>query len=153
MVGAGLHASLASANETDLQVWLSAWVTAEGGEPGDLTYKSASVDLNADGIDEEIVFLEGPYWCGSGGCNALVLQANGVGYDIVGQFSVTNAPIGLLATVSHGWRDLFVHVGGGGMPSGVVAMRFDGTAYPMNPTVDGDPLDVGFKGKVLIADD
>ncbi len=34
-----------------------------------------------------------------------------------------------------------------------VAMRFDGTAYPSNPTVDGDPLDAGFKGKVLIADD
>lgn len=150
---AGVSAPIAFGSESDLRVWLAEWVAAQGGQPGDLTYESASVDLNADGVDEEIIFLEGPYWCGSGGCNALVLQTNGMGYDLVGQFSVTNVPIGLLATVSHGWRDLFVHVGGGGMPAGVVAMRFDGTAYPSNPTVDGDPLDAGFKGKVLIADD
>lgn len=138
-----------------MRAWLDAWVDAQDGEvdAGPTQYSLGFHDLDGDGRDEALVLLSGRYWCGSGGCDALVLRPRESGYDILMQSSVTNAPIGVLGSSSHGWRDLFVHVGGGGIPSGAVAMRFDGTSYPQNPTVDGDPLPEGFKGKVLIADE
>jgi hypothetical protein len=110
-------------------------------------------DLDGDGADEAIVFVLGPNWCGSGGCNAYVLTPAGDGYRAVMDATVTDTPIGVLPTTSHGWLDLFVSVGGGGVPAGTVAMRFDGTAYPRNPTVaPAEPVDAA-GGEVLIAGD
>lgn len=142
-------------DEVALRAWLDDWLIREAGE-ADASETRPSIaffNLDGQGGDETIVLLVGPYWCGSGGCDALVLRDTGAGYDIVMQSSVTSAPIGVLATSTNGWRDLFVQVGGGGLPAGAVAMRYDGTGYPSNPTVDGDPLPAGFKGKVLIADE
>ncbi len=36
-------------------------------------YVAAFRDLNSDGVHEAIVYLVGSSWCGSGGCNTLVL--------------------------------------------------------------------------------
>lgn len=142
-------------DDAALRAWLDDWLVQQAGE-ADAGATSTSIvfyDLDGQGEAEAIVYLVGRYWCGSGGCDALVLRDTGAGYDIVMHSSVTGAPIGVLSTSTQGWRDLFVQVGGGGLPAGAVAMRFDGTAYPSNPTVAGDPLEPGFKGKVLIADD
>lgn len=110
-------------------------------------------DLDGDGADEAVVFVLSPNWCGSGGCNAYVLTPAGDGYRVVMDATVTETPIGVLPTTSHGWLDLFVSVGGGGAPAGAVAMRFDGTAYPSNPTAaPAEPVDAA-GGEVLIAGD
>lgn len=45
-----------------------------------------------------------------------MLKANGTGWDVVTETSVTRTPIGVLETTSNGWRDPFVTVSGGGMP-------------------------------------
>lgn len=36
---------------------------------------------------------------------------------------------------SHGWRNLVVGIGGGGLPAGNAEFEFDGKTYPSNPTV------------------
>jgi hypothetical protein len=154
----GLLAGLAvaapvAADEAAVKAFLVEHLS-EGGqyEVGPANVAMASIDLNADGSDEVIVYLMGQYWCGSGGCNAYVLEASGDSYAIRMETSVTQTPIGVLETSTNGWADLFVSVGGGGMPGGQVTLAFDGTAYPDNPTTDGAPGKL--KGEVLIdADD
>jgi len=117
-------------------------LNADGGE---LTYASASVDLNGDGADEALAYVAGPMVCGSGGCSLYVLTRDGAVWRVVTRTTVTQTPIGVLSTSTHGWRDLAVLIGGGGAEAGWVRLAFDGRTYPANPTtapatpVDGQP--------------
>ncbi|MBJ3783995.1 hypothetical protein [Devosia sediminis] len=140
----------AKADEAMVRAFMEDWIEEQGGAAEETDMAIGFVDLDYDRVDEAIVLLSGQYWCGSGGCDALVLRSNANGYDIIMESSVTRAPIGVLGTSSNGFRDLFVQIGGGGLPAGPVAMRFDGAAYPSNPTADGEDLPEGFKGKVVI---
>ena len=100
------------------------------------SYRAANADLNGDGQSEVVVYLSDPSFCGSGGCNALVLQRLRRGYRVVMRSTITRLPIRRLATRSHGWSDLGVKVGGGGiMILYEAALRFDGHRYPSNPTL------------------
>ena len=100
-----------------------------------VTYALAWSDLNGDGADEAIVYLAGPYFCGTGGCPTLVLTAAGPMWSKVGDISVSRTPVTALDSTSNGWKDLTVAVSGGGGASGNALLKFDGTAYPANPTV------------------
>ncbi|HEX5000007.1 MAG TPA: MliC family protein [Terriglobia bacterium] len=106
---------------------------------GDLEihYFDGSVDLNSDGKPELLVYVAGPMVCGSGGCNLLVFTPVGNGYRLVSRISVTRPPIRASNNRSSGWRDLIVHVSGGGARSEDVALSFDGKSYPKNPTTPG----------------
>jgi hypothetical protein len=115
---------------------IPAFLRGQAGE-GEGTWRAAAVDLDGDGADEVVAYLMGAMWCGSGGCNALVLAPEGDGWRVVTETSVTQTPIRVLETSTNGWRDLSVGVGGGGRESGQVRLTFDGSAYPTNPTVDG----------------
>ena len=82
------------------------------------------------------VYLVGPYYCGSGGCNLLILRREGGAYLLAGNVSVTRPPIRVLETETNGRPDIGVRVSGGGTAEGYEArLRFDGTSYPRNPTV------------------
>ena len=109
-------------------------------------YVAAFSDLNGDGTLEAIVYLISNGWCGSGGCNTLVLTPAGDSWKVVGNIAITRPPIRVLASSSHGWRSLGVWVQGGGIQPGYEAeLPFDGKTYPRNPTVpparrlDGKP--------------
>lgn len=104
-------------------------------DAGSIDYALAWQDLDGDGADEAIVYLTGPYFCGSGGCSLLVLTKAGAMWREVGKVSTVRTPIAVLATRSHGWRDLAVKVAGGGGPVGTVLLRFDGAAYPGNASL------------------
>ena len=39
-----------------------------------------------------LVYLVGPEYCGSGGCNLLILRRGASGYDVLGETTVTRAP-------------------------------------------------------------
>jgi hypothetical protein len=99
------------------------------------SYKWAEADLNGDGQAEQFVYANDRDFCGSGGCTLFVLQRQPVGYRVVLRSTVTQLPVRLLATSSHGWRDLAVDVAGGGIHSGTVRLRFQGNKYPGNPTL------------------
>jgi len=98
-------------------------------------YVDAYVDLNGDGIEEVIVHIIGRSFCGSGGCNTLILAREGASYKVVSNMTITRPPIRVLRSASHGWRNLSVWVAGGGIRPGYEAeLRFDGQTYPRNPS-------------------
>ena len=74
------------------------------------SYKWAEVHLNGDGQAEQFVYATYSDFCGSGGCTLFVLQRQPVGYRVILRSTVTQLPIRLFATSSHGWRDLAVGV-------------------------------------------
>ncbi len=99
-------------------------------------YGLAYWDLNADGTPEAIVHFVGKKWCGSGGCNTLILTPNGSSWRIVANIRITRPPICVLSDISNGWRSISVWVQGGGIQPGYEAeLRFNGKTYRTNPSV------------------
>ncbi len=114
-------------------------------------YEAASVDLDGDGRPEALIYADAPNDCGSGGCDLYILTRAGPSWRVVTQTSVTRLPIKVLATTTHGWRDLAVLVAGGGILQGhLVRLRFDGMSYPSNPTMPPATAIHGDPGKMLI---
>ena len=94
-------------------------------------------DLNGDGRAEALVYILGRENCGSGGCKMLVLEQSGRTFRVRADLSVTRLPVAVLQEKSHGWRNLTVLVGGGGVIPGYRAvLPFDGQHYPENPSVE-----------------
>jgi hypothetical protein len=100
-------------------------------------YLDGSTDLNADGQREAIVHVVGGTACGTGGCPTLVFTHAASGFRLISTITVSNPPIRASSSVTNGWRNLIVHVAGGGATSREVELLFDGKSYPGNPTVAG----------------
>lgn len=116
-----------------------------------VTYEAAFVDLDGDGKQDIVAYASGPEYCGSGGCSMGILRATGKGYDTIGRTTVTQLPIRLLSSRSHGLHDLGVAVSGGGASGHAVRLRFDGRRYPSNPTTLPDSATMSTEaGHVLI---
>ena len=99
-------------------------------------YRAARADLDADGVDDLLMLLDDPNWCGDGGCSLLVFHGDAdAGYRLVTETTVTHAPIAVGAQRHNGWHDLLVGVGGDGTQAGTVALQFNGEGYPRNPTL------------------
>lgn len=104
----------------------------------DTRYLAASVKLNEAGPASEqvLVYLLGREWCGTGGCDMLVLDHVGSDYKIVSEISIVQLPVRILQSRSHEWRDIAVWVQGGGIQPGYEArLRFNGKIYPGNPSL------------------
>src|SRR2546423_1792045 len=100
-----------------------------------IRYYYNRVDLNGDGRPEVIVHLVGSSICGTGGCNTLIFQPARKGYRLVADISLTRTPIIVSPRRTRGWNDLVMYVVGGGIIRGYhVALRFNGSTYPDNPT-------------------
>jgi hypothetical protein len=109
-------------------------------------YIAAFVDLKGDGKQEIIVYVTGRWWCGSGGCQTLILSPAGSSYRVVTKILITRPPIRVLTNASHGWRSIGVWVQGGGIQPGYEAeLRFDGKTYPISPA---NPPALPLTGKV-----
>lgn len=105
----------------------------EEGETPMLTV--AWIDLTGDGLEDALVTVESPSWCGSGGCTLLVLEAMADEHaDEFGPFRVaaeiayTNGEVTVLHDSSHGWRDIVVPNNGDW-----AVLQFDGETYPNSP--------------------
>ena len=97
-----------------------------------------------------LVYLVGMNWCGTGGCNLLILRPGATGWEPVGNISRVSSPVRVLTTSSNGLPDIGVTVsGGGGPPAYEARVAFDGRAYPRFPS--DEPL-VGAEGTVVITD-
>jgi len=97
-------------------------------------YKYSLVDLNDDGIPDAIVLMTGER-CGSGGCNLVILRGVGDGFRVLSSSNISREPVAVLPETSYGWHTISVYVGGGGVGYEPVLMRFNGTRYPLNPTL------------------
>ncbi len=114
-------------------------------------YVVALRDLNEDGVPEAIVYLVGNEWCGSGGCNMLVLKRNGVSWSIVTKIRIARTPIRILPDMSNGWHSIGVWVQGGGIQYGYDAeLDFNGVSYPSNPSIPPARRLKSVKGDVVI---
>ncbi|UOR14427.1 hypothetical protein [Qipengyuania aquimaris] len=120
-------------------------------EDGSMRYALAWNDLDGDGADEAIIYLAAPYFCGTGGCPTLVLTPAGPMWRKVGDISVSRTPVTVLDSATNGWKDITVAVSGGGGPSGNALLKFDGEAYPSNPTVAPAEM-TDTTGEVVIAE-
>jgi hypothetical protein len=149
---AGTALRAQSPSDQSLRACLQARFQGDRENYPDTRYVSAWADLNGDGRPEAFVYLISGAYCGSGGCNLLIFTPAGRSWRAVADMSVTNPPIRLLATASHGWRDIAVTVAGGGARAHQVLIAFNGRAYPDNPTVPpARALRRPVPGRVLIA--
>lgn len=99
-------------------------------------YFDGRVDLDGDGRAETVALIAGPMICGTGGCLVMIFTGDATsGFVLIGRVSVVQGPVWASPRSSHGWRNLVVGVGGGGMPGGMAELAHDGSGYPANPTV------------------
>jgi hypothetical protein len=120
-------------------------------------YSVAITDLNNEGRPEALIYAmdaanrRGSYLCGSGGCELYVLSLEARSYRVIARIWLTRPPIRVLPTMAHGWHDLAVWVAGGGVIPGYEArLRFNGRAYPQNPTVPPATYVERSSGRVVI---
>lgn len=93
-------------------------------------YAYERVDLNGDGRPEALVYLMGSFFCGTGGCNLLVLREAPKGeYALVNDFSITQLPVIVSNLKSSGWSDIWRKESGGGAQPSYVRHVFDGNRY------------------------
>lgn len=103
----------------------------------DTRYYYNYIDLNGDGVREVLVYIFGGYFCGTGGCDAYLYRQTKGKYELVSRFGPVRNPIIVGNSKSNGWNDLVFFNRGGGMSPGYYSVvRFDGKAYPENPTVE-----------------
>jgi len=122
-----------SNHERAVHLFLRDYFKNELSPDTNISYVVDFVDLNEDKMDEAIVHLAGQDMCGSGGCITLVLMPEGTTYKLVTEISITNRPIRVLESSSHGWHDLTSIVHGGGILRPYEAvLQFDGKTYPEN---------------------
>lgn len=95
-------------------------------------HRHASVDLDGDGTEDLLAWLDDPNWCTPGGCTLLVFHREGDRDVLVAEVTPVKTPIAV-ATGMSGWRDILVTVGGDAAPVGTVALQHDGIGYPEDP--------------------
>lgn len=107
----------------------------KGPEDKTTRYSAAPVALDARS-DEIVVYVTGRFWCGSGGCMALLLRPTNGSFKVINRFTLVRLPIVVLSSKTNGWHDIAMSVEGGGIVPGRMAiLRFDGHKYPNNPSM------------------
>lgn len=140
------------ANEGPGSDWIADQLRSLYGDmAGEIRYFDGTADLNGDGDPEVIVHVVGPMLCGTGGCNTLVFTPRDSGYVLVADISLTRPPVRVSPQRTQGWANLLVQVSGGGILPGYEAeLRFDGTGYPTNPTVEPAEPAVDVEGAQVV---
>jgi hypothetical protein len=112
------------------------------------------IDLSGDGQPEALVYLNGSYSCGSGGCTMLVMEPQGSAYKVVSKMTLVHAPVIVSTEKTAGWNDLVISVAGGGAEAHYARMQFDGSKYPRNPTTAPEVApNTTINGTAVIGDD
>lgn len=114
-------------------------------------YTYSRFNLDTDAVREVLVLFQSPYYCGSGGCTAILYKPSGDGYRPISRFTLVNTPIAVSRQITNGWHDLLVAVKGGGVEAGFVRLAFDGEGYPSNPTLQ-PPMEAGTPATVILDD-
>ena len=96
-------------------------------EEKDRLFQLYTIDLNNDGQNEVFVNFVTPYFCGSGGCTLLLLDAD---LKLINKFTVINIPIYAEKEVQNGFKKLLNNSEGEWKE-----LVYDGKKYPSNPTL------------------
>lgn len=92
-------------------------------------YVYARVDLNGDQKPEVLVYLLGSIFCGTGGCDLLLLTEARGGYALLNRFSTSRLPVFVSSQRTAGWNELSTLQSGGGAPASYVRHVFNGKKY------------------------
>ncbi|MFS6828071.1 hypothetical protein [Cyanobium sp. ATX-6F1] len=118
---------------------------------GSLRYAYDRVDLNGDGSPEIVATVQGPYTCGTGGCNFYVFRNGLKGPTLVSRMTLFRPPLIVSEQKHHGWKDLIVNVRQDAGHGGYAVLSFDGRGYPSNPSAPpAQPLRHPLKGTALL---
>jgi hypothetical protein len=118
-------------------------------EAPEATYRSAWVDLDGDGRQEVLVYMDGSLWCGPHSCDLFIFTpAREGGWRLLQELSVAKEPITLLATRSRGWRDLGFYYSTSLAPGERRALSYGRDGYRLSPR----RLRPREEGRVLIGD-
>jgi hypothetical protein len=137
-------AALPLIQESQLKFAMADWLRTEQSSSDETLAFYALIDLNNDGLKDGLVLLGGPSWSGSGGGTLLVFEAEQkrqggfelyTPFEFVSRTTLINPPIVVGEITCNGWKEIYVCVSGGGAQSGWVALRFDGSEYPLNPSI------------------
>lgn len=124
----------------------------EQGAPPDMPTRVVTAEVPRSAL--VLAYLTGPYWCGSGGCNLLVLRPFGGTFEVISSISIVRLPVRALSTDSNNLPNLGVRVAGGGTTEGYEALlAYNGDSYPTNPSVPPARRVDDAEGVVLIAED
>ncbi len=96
---------------------------------GRISYVHARTDLDGDGRQDVLVYLMGPYVCGTGGCTLEVFRTEARGYRLITSFPTSRLPVIVPEARRNRWRDLWRLQSGGGAPATWVREVFDGRGY------------------------
>ncbi len=157
MVGAAvLHGQKAmppSLPSEPLKAYLRNYLTLGGRVPPDTSTKITAARVKAEnGEPEEVVYVSGQRWCGSGGCTLLILMPSGSSFKLLGKVTLVQLPVRLLSSMRNGRPDIGVTVQGGGVQAGYEAvLSFNGESYPRNPSLPPARKSTAVQGKVIIA--
>jgi hypothetical protein len=113
-------------------------------------YIYGRIDLNHDGNEEVLVYLLRSIFCGTGGCNMLLLSSETEGYTLNNTFPISRLPVIISGNKTNGWIDLIKLESGGGAPSYYLKYSFDSKSYAEKERLSVDPAPEG--KKVLIGD-
>ena len=121
-------------------------------------FSSASIILDGKS-SMKLVYVFGNMTCGTGGCTALLVMAEGSSYRVVQEFHTVRLPIRVLSTSTNGWRDIAAWRAGGGEEGYVEIYRYSGSKYQHDPSsspkrrtwagLDGDDLPLREQGREL----
>jgi hypothetical protein len=114
-----------------------------GGGAGKGRYVYSRVDLNGDGRDEVLVYTLGSIFCGTGGCDLLLLTPGEDGYALVDDFPISRTPVIVSDRKTAGWNDLYRLESGGGAKASYVRHAFDGKHYVEKERTPGDEAPAG----------
>ena len=121
-------------HKADVRAFLAQYLKNDTGAEASVAI--ATVPLAGANHQETIAYITGQDWCGTGGCNLIIVEQRGTHMRVIGEVSIVRPPIRVLSTSSFGHPDLGVLVVGGGILRAYEAkLRFDGRRYPGNPTV------------------
>lgn len=136
-----------------LKNYLRDYLSVGGKVSPDMTTRITAVEVETEnGKAEDIVYVSGQRWCGSGGCTLLILEPAESTFNVLGRVTIVQLPIRLLSSRKYGHPDIGVTVQGGGIQTGYEAvLSFNGKRYPGNPSLPPARKTHLAQGKVIIA--
>ncbi|ROO27333.1 hypothetical protein [Salinisphaera japonica] len=105
-----------------------ALIYADSPYAGQLSYKSAFVDLNDDGQTDAVAYVQGPNGCAEG-CDLFVFQGRDKRFSALNRLPLARPPL-TRADSDSGWADLVTQAAApSGQSSSAQRLVFGGTAY------------------------
>jgi len=97
-------------------------------------YDFTRVDLNNDGLEDAIIYINTPYgyWCNDNGCTVLIMKAHNKGFSVVGNIKSVRKPFSVEISKTNGWNDIKIYISGKKEEAYTTALSFNGNKYTMD---------------------